>query len=181
MEPQFIASDALQTCNDAKPSQSSRIGRLLQMMDEVEQSIAVLDDDELQAVSSRLCRVQDALHRENEVRKRIPEETIDALKQNRLPSLVKLNVGGRLFAASLASLTHVKGTFFDSMFGGKEQHETHCSLACLLHCVVLVLRLLLLSFHGTCRSVASHAGGGRHFFHRPRPEVLRHDTAVPAW
>lgn len=42
-------------------------------------------------------------------------------KQSQPPKRIKLDVGGKIFATSLSTLTSVKDTFFDSMFGGERQ------------------------------------------------------------
>lgn len=47
------------------------------------------------------------------------DEMADKLKHTQLPSCIRLNVGGKAFATSLSTLTSVKGTFFESMFGGE--------------------------------------------------------------
>lgn len=121
---------------DAKLVQNACVERLLKMIDslneEVEKSIRVIDDDALQAVSSRFNRVQEALHSEHELRRRIPDETLAKLKQKQLPDCVKLNVGGRPFAMSLSILTSVKGTFFDSMFGGEPDSRAQRLLLCVV-------------------------------------------------
>lgn len=50
----------------------------------------------------------------------VPDEMAGKLEQSlrQSPNVIKLNVGGMVFATSLSTLTSVKGTFFDSMFSG---------------------------------------------------------------
>lgn len=97
--------------------------------DEMQQGFPYIDDDSLQAVLSHLKRVQETLRKEQELRERIPGETIERLKQKELPTRVKLDVGGKGFLTSLLALTSVEGTFFECMFGG--EHMYHLSF---VHC-----------------------------------------------
>lgn len=120
--------------SDAKTWQGSRVERLFNNIDalneEVNNGLDDVHDEALDAVSSRLGCVQGSLHREQELRKRIPGETMSRLKQNELPERVRLNVGGKLFATSLATLTSIKDTFFDSMFGGECLLVCSCCFCC---------------------------------------------------
>ncbi|HEY9755031.1 MAG TPA: hypothetical protein V6C97_07720 [Oculatellaceae cyanobacterium] len=132
MEPKLSQTHAATLVNDADPFPGSRVQRLLRMIDalneEVEKSFDVIDDEALQAVSTRLGRVQEALHNERELRQRISRATTEKLGQNQqLPNRVKLNVHGRMFVTSLSALTSIKGTFFDSMFGGACRPLLLCS------------------------------------------------------
>lgn len=132
--------------NNAKLHESSCVERLLKMIDalneEVKKSIAVMDDDAMLAVSSRLTRVQEVLNSEQEMRKHIPGETLEKLKQKQMPDAVKLSVGGKAFAAPLTALTSVKGTFFESMFGGE---LCQLGLAFFFLALVSMLRSLVLT------------------------------------
>lgn len=126
MDLKTIENPAPQTCNGTKPWQSSSAERILELIDaldkEVKKSFDVLDNGALQAMSSRLGRVQEALHSEQEFRQLPPAAGPKATAQEgdvKLPTRVRLNVGGRVFATPLSALTSITGTFFDSMFGGE--------------------------------------------------------------
>lgn len=103
------------------------------------------------------------------------EEMADKLKQTQLPNRIKLDVGGKTFATSSTTLTSIKGTFFDSMFGGEYNRYAQLSssryrvivLPAHPHARSCTLRskqiadtafLVLLRFCAI-RSLASEAGG----------------------
>ncbi|HEY9755051.1 MAG TPA: BTB/POZ domain-containing protein, partial [Oculatellaceae cyanobacterium] len=52
-------------------------------------------------------------------RKAWADETKTSPVDVKVPSRVRLDVGGKIFATSLDSLTHVKGSYFDHMFSGR--------------------------------------------------------------
>lgn len=90
------------------------------LYEDLNQGFDVIDDEALQALYSHVSQVQEATRREQELRQRLSQETLETQKQNKpLPDRVKLNVGGKVFTTSLSILTSVKGSFFDSMFGCK--------------------------------------------------------------
>lgn len=61
--------------------------------------------------------------------------------QSQLPNRIRLDVGGKIFATTLSTLTSMKGTFFEGMFGGELRFcalcvcAMHCPAVHTLHCV----------------------------------------------
>lgn len=92
---------------------------------EIQRELALLEDGmRVNTLNTLLGRMKTCFEEERNTLQRERKawnEMADKLKRSQLPDCIRLCVGGKSFATSLSTLTSIKGTFLDSMFGG-ERH-----------------------------------------------------------